>query len=468
MIPAPPSAPVARVSRPVILFTTLFFAPVAVTAAPQPIDLATTLRLAGADNLSVKIAQEKLAEARADAAIARERMFPWVTAGLGFRQHENNLQTVEGRIIDADKRSFSAGVGLNAQWDLGEVYYQKLAAQQRARAEEAALTTQRQNTVTDAALAYYELLRTTATIGIATEALAISERHHAQLVASASAGVTFAGDVQRVATARARHETAVEQAREQARIAAARLAELLKLDPTVDLTPNPAELIPTTLVPTSSSSSPSELKRAAGTGAPAPDLPALVSRALAARPELTQADARLAAVREQHHGARTAPLIPVVSAQATLGGLGGDTGLRSWSRGFDSANDYSVGLSWRIGPGGLFDRSRVRSSEARLRRGELELEQTRDAIRRQVVEFHARAVSLSAQLASLRAALDAATKTAELSRDRRAQAVGGVLEDLIAEDELTRARRDYVAAVAAFDQSQHALLRAVGGEAPAK
>ena len=412
--------------------------------APQPIDLATTLRLAGADNLSVKIAKEKLAEARAEADVAREKLFPWITVGTSLRQHENNIQTVEGRIIDADKRSFSAGVGLNAQWDFGEVYYQKLAAQQRARAEEAALTTQRQNTVTDAALAYYELLRATATIAIATDALELSSRHHAQLVASASAGVTFAGDVQRVATARARNETAVQQAREQARIAAARLAELLKLDPTVELTPATAELIPTTLVPATT------------------DLGALVARALAARPELTQADARLAALREQHNGARNAPLIPVVSASANIGGLGGDTGLRSWSRGFDNSNDYGVGLSWRIGPGGLFDRSRVRSSEARLHRGELELEQTRDAIRRQVVEFHARATSLSAQLTSLRTALDSAEKTAQLSRERRAQSVSGVLEDLIAEEELTRARRDYVTAVASFDQAQHALLRTLG------
>jgi outer membrane protein TolC len=448
----------------VALLAAIPFSVPATSAAPQPIDLATTLRLAGADNLSVKIAKEKLAEARAEADIARERLFPWVSVGATFRQHENNIQTVEGRIIDADKRSFSAGVGLNATWDFGEVYYQKLAAQQRARAEEAAATTQRQNTVTDAALAYYELLRATATIQIALDALAISERHHAQLVASAAAGVAFAGDVQRVATARARNETAVQQAREQARIAAARLAELLKLDPTVDLTPNPAELLPVTLVPTSSSTS--DLKLAASPGAAAaPDLAALVSRALAARPELTQADARLAAVREQHHGARNAPLIPVVNASASIGGLGGDTGLRSWSRGFDNSNDYGVGLSWRIGPGGLFDRSRVRSSEARLRRGELELEQTRDTIRRQVVEFSARASSLSAQLASLRAALDSAEKTAQLSRERRAQSVSGVLEDLLAEEELTRARRDYVAAVAAFDQSQHALLRVLGGEA---
>ena len=68
----------------------------------------------------------------------------------------------------------------------------------------------------------------------------------------------------------------------------------------------------------------------------------------------------------------------------------------------------------------------------------------------------------------MRTALDSAEKTAQLSRERRAQSVSGVLEDLIAEEELTRARRDYVAAVASFDQAQHALLRALGGEAPAK
>ena len=431
--------------RPFATTAFLLAAPLMASAAPQPIDLATTLRLAGADNLSIRIAQEKLAEARADADVARERMYPWVTAGLGFRQHDNNGQTVEGRIVEADKRSFSTGIALNAQWDLGEVYYQKLVAQQRARAEEAAVATQRQNTVTEAALAYFELLRATATIGIATEALELSSRHYSQFAALAASGLGFAGDVQRLAAVRARSETAVAQARESARIAAARLAELVRLDPTVELMPNSAELVATTLVPASA------------------DLGSLVAQALAARPELAQADAQLASVREANQGARRAPLIPTVSAQASFGALGGDTGHRSWSRGFDSSNDYGLGLSWRIGPGGLFDRSRVRSSDARLRRGEFEVEQTRDVIRRQVVEYHARCQSLSAQLASLRVALDAATKTAELSRERRSLAVSNALEDLIAEEELTRARRDYVATLAQSAQAQYALLRALGG-----
>ena len=421
-----------------VLAVALLLAPAALPAATQPIDLATTLRLAGADNLSVKIAREKLTEARAEAAVANSRMLPWVSTGFAFRQHENNIQAVDGTLLNADKRSFAAGFGLNAQWDFGDVYFQKLAAQQRARAEEAAFATQRQTTVYEAALAYFELLRATATIGIATDALALSQRYLDQIQATASAGITFAGDVQRVATQRARNETAVQQAREQARIAAARLAEILKLDPTVDLTPLESELVPVTLTD------------------PAVDLGSLVAGALAARPELTQAEARVAALRETHRGTRYGPLIPVVGAQANVGGLGGESGLRSWSRGFDTSADYSLGLSWRIGPGGLLDR------------GELETEQTRDQIRRQVVEFYAHSKSLGEQLTSLRTAMEAAEKTAQLSRERRAQSVSGVLEDLVAEEELTRARRDYVGAIAQFDQAQYALVRALGGEPASK
>jgi len=37
-----------------------------------------------------------------------------------------------------------------------------------------------------------------------------------------------------------------------------------------------------------------------------------------------------------------------------------------------------------------------------------------------------------------------------------------VLENIFAEQELTRARSDYVAAVAEFNKAQHTLLRATG------
>ena len=62
-----------------------------------------------------------------------------------------------------------------------------------------------------------------------------------------------------------------------------------------------------------------------------------------------------------------------------------------------------------------------------------------------------------------RRALEEADKTARLSRQRRETGVSGVLEDLQAEEELSRARRDYVATVVDYNQSQYA-LRFVSGQ----
>jgi outer membrane protein TolC len=152
-----------------------------------------------------------------------------------------------------------------------------------------------------------------------------------------------------------------------------------------------------------------------------------------------------------------------VGAQAVLGGLGGGPAGSTLTRSFDRSTDYALGLSWRVGPGGLFDRNRQREAAARERLSELEVERWRDVIRRQVVEQHAQLRSLAAQIEFARKSLEAADQTARLSRQRRETGVGAVLEDLQAEDELARARRDYLATVADYNHAQYA-LRYVTGE----
>src|SRR4030095_13341304 len=101
-------------------------------AAPAPvagtIDLPTALRLAGANNLDVQIAREKVTEARADHDSARARYFPWIVPSVVVRRHDENIQAVNGPILDADKQSLAGGIALNAQVDLGETYYQNLVA----------------------------------------------------------------------------------------------------------------------------------------------------------------------------------------------------------------------------------------------------------------------------------------------------------------------------------------------------
>jgi outer membrane protein TolC len=414
------------------------------SASAGMIDLPTALRLAGANNLDVEIAREKVNEARAASDSARARFFPWIVPSIVVRRHGENIQAVEGAVIDADKQSLAAGVALNAQIDLGETYYQNLVAKQLVRSNEAALAGRQREATYRAAAGYFELLRARAAVIAAEEAFRISGRHAEQITVTAEAGLTFQGDAARVRAARERAALTLNRVRTDQRIAAARLAEILRLDPSVDLTPPDEDLAPLSLT-------------TAGE-----ELGSLVGRALASRPELDEAAARIEAAGALRRAAHRGPLIPTLGAQAYVGGLGGGPGNAYLGRNFDMSSDLALGLSWRIGPGGLFDRNRQRETASRERQVELEREKIQDAIRRQVVEQHARLQSLAAQIGLARNTLEAADLTARLSRQRRETGVGAVLEDLQAEDELARARRDYLATVADYNLAQYALRYAVG------
>ncbi|MDQ3623900.1 MAG: TolC family protein, partial [Verrucomicrobiota bacterium] len=112
--------------------------------APHRIDLATALRLAGANNLDVQIARQRLAEVEASELSAIEQFFPSISPGFSYRRHEGNVQTVEGEIIDADKELYSAGATVNAQVELGEAIFRALAARQLVQAARHAAGAQRQ------------------------------------------------------------------------------------------------------------------------------------------------------------------------------------------------------------------------------------------------------------------------------------------------------------------------------------
>jgi len=258
-----------------------------------------------------------------------------------------------------------------------------------------------------------------------------------------AAGIAFKGDELRVKTQTERYQVSLRQGFEQQRIAAANLALILHLDPKVELIPRDADLVPLTLVQTNA------------------PLDSLVNHAMISRPELKQSHALVAAAGEAQNGAKYGPLVPNLGALAFAGGLGG--GKDDSTGSFGASQDYQVGLSWRIGPGGLFDFGRVNATKARSEALKLTGEKLGDEITRQVVEGLTRVQSLSDQMALAKQNLATASEVLTLSRQRKQFGVGIVLEDIQAQQELTRARSDYVSAVAEFDKAQYRLNKAVGG-----
>jgi outer membrane protein TolC len=279
-------------------------------------------------------------------------------------------------------------------------------------------------------------------VEVNSESVRITEEYGSQVRRAVEVGIAFAGDAYRVETQLESNRLAERQAQEAQRIAAARLAQLLHLDPAIEIIPAESSPAPVRIVPSNS------------------HLNSLVEQAFTLRPELQMSSAQRQAARHSRDGAKYGPLVPSISAQYSYGGLAGGRG--SEIANFDESSDYGIGLSWRIGPGGLFDRGRVEATESHLRTTELEGEKLRDEIIRQVVESHTRVRSLADQMTMAKAALAAGQKTLALSRERKEFGVGVVAETIQAEQELTRARRDYLGAVAEFNKAQYSLQRAVG------
>ena len=425
-----------------LLSATATRAQVQLTNSVHPIDLPTALRLAGAQNLDVKIARERLAEAKAEHASAQAQFFPWVAPGILYRQHQNNLQDSPGNIINANKYSYAPGAMVAAQVDVGDALYKSLASKQLVHAADHALEAQRQDTVFAAAQSYFDLALAQGSVGVAKESVQINADYEAQIQHALDAGLAFKGDALRVTVQKQRSELALRQAMELQRTIAARLAQVLRLDPTLELVAQDSDLAPLAIIATNAALDP------------------LVQQSLFSRPELKQSQSLLAATRDAKNGATYGPLIPSVGAQGFFGGLGG--GINGEPSTFGQQEDYLFGVSWRIGPGGLFDFNRVHATDARVKQAELTLERLRDELTRQVVVAFTRWQSLEDQLVTARRALAAAEEALTLAQQRKEFAVGIVLETIQAEQDLTRARLDYLTAIAEFDKAQYALQKATG------
>jgi outer membrane protein TolC len=415
------------------------------TGEPQPIDLPTVLRLAGAENLDVRIAREQLAEAQAGDAAATWQFLPWLSPAAAVRRHDDRIQDVVGNMLDADKHSYSVGLAATLQLDVGDAIYRKLAARQVANAAAFTVEAQQGDAVLAAATAYFELVRVRAFSETVREAGRISSAYEQQVRRAVEIGIANRGDELRVRVQTQRYAIDLRRAQEQQRAAASRLAQLLHLDPATDL--RPLDDAPVALAL-----------------APADPLQPLVERALQARPELQRGRALVSAAERLHSGTTIGPLVPSLGAQAFIGGLGG--GRRGLPSSFGDSEDYALVLGWRIGPGGLLDRSRTRLAAARLERARLEDARLRDEVVRQVVDGVSRVESSADQMKVARENLATAEQSLQLSESRKDFGVAAVLEVIQAQRDLTLARADYVNAVAEYDKAQYALLRAIGQKQP--
>jgi outer membrane protein TolC len=157
-------------------------------------------------------------------------------------------------------------------------------------------------------------------------------------------------------------------------------------------------------------------------------------------------------------------LLPSLGAQAIYGKIRGgpDGDLSDWL----SSHEYVVGLSWRLGPGGLFDFSRTEAANSQLRHQQLLNARLHDDISQQVVDAYEAARAALDEMGIARHGVELAQESLKLSEQRKELGVYAVLEVIQAQQDLTQARHDYSRALTQYAKAQYGLARAtarIGG-----
>jgi outer membrane protein TolC len=284
----------------------------------RPLRLCDALSLAGVENPVIGLADQAVLAAQADRLQALTLLLPSLQAGTNYHYHQGTLQTSFGAIRKANMQSIDFGFGSGA-WVAGTVNYpgllisaplsdaifEPVATKQIVNQRRFQATATRNDVLLGVVLRYLDLLAAEGRLAIFRQSEA-DFNEVARLTADyARAGQGRQGDADRARTDLLLLQGQEQDAQGEVAVAAAELARLLNLDPSLRL---------------QTADVPIMLVRLIDPGKPLPELLEVARRY---RPEVMAAAAAIQASRIRLREEKTRPLFPILWFGYSATGFGG-------------------------------------------------------------------------------------------------------------------------------------------------
>lgn len=420
-----------------------------------PIDLPSVLELADGRNPQVAFARERINEALAQLDKANALWLPSLRGGTNYNKHEGAIQNVAGNVFNTSRSAFWTGFGANAQgaasptipglwanFHLSDAIFQPRIAEQVTASRRSGAQAVTNEMLRDTAWAYLDLLGAEQEHAIARETLANTEKlaHLTELYARTGEGTE--ADDDRMQAERSLRRNDVVRAEEAVRVASARLAQLLHIDPTWPLSPQEATVVPIELI--------------------SADKPAgeLVAQGLSNRPELAESKYLVGEAVERLKREQYAPLVPSVLLGMSYGGFGGGFGGNISN--FNNRMDADAIAYWEIRNLGLGEQAARGESRSRLQQARYREFAMLDRVAREVVEAQAQVQARQRQIEIARDGITSALNSHHRNLQRIENGKGLPIEVLQSIQALTQARREYLRAVIDYNRAQFGLHWALG------
>lgn len=434
----------------------------------QPIDLCSVLRLAGARDLDIATARQRVCQAVADLEEARGLWLPSFFTGPTYYRLDGQVQSIEGKILTVDRSSLYLGTtaslansfaspppgsgfpplnSLSGVLRLSDAIYQARAANRVIAANKAGVGATVNNSLLAAAERYLDLQQAAGTLAISREAAANSEVLANVTRTFASSGAGLEADNRRVLTELKSRRRSIRIAAGQLEIASANLVQQLVLDPRIIVAPiEPAESIVRMV--------PEEIP-----------LDDLIVEGWRSRPELAQSKHLVEAAVFRQKQAQLRPFVPSLALTFAGGGFGG--GQNAFFGNFNARGDFAASLFWDLRGFGLIDYAAVHRAKAVRKTADIDLVRVQAQVANDVVASYKARLAASEALGEARDAVTEALESLNLNLTniRRGAGLPGAtrpIEVLQPIQALAQARAEYLAAVIDYNRAQFRLNRALG------
>jgi len=411
---------------------------------PELIDLPTALQLTDRQNPEIAVARERIREALAIQDRAEVLWLPQLEFGPAWMRHDGQIQRATGEVLTVSRSSLFVGGAFNFNWELGELLYAPLVAQQFTAARQAGAAATTNDRLLDVAVTYFDLLQAYALIEVNRETQA-NARHLLELTENyEKAGKGAAADTARARVEANLRETEGFELQGRVIVISARLAQLVQLPPETIFRPLEPALVPLAVVPEEA------------------PLTELIAQAAAYRPELVENRALILAALERWRAAKITPFVPRLQFAVSGGGFGG--GENSFFGDFNGRSDVGVSAIWRLNQLGVGDAAVIRERASQYAQSIFRRHSVEAAVASQVVQAFGVAFALRGGLGSAQSAVAAARDSYRLNEERvrRAPEQGRPIELLQAIQALARARQDYVQLIAEYNRAQFRLYTSLG------
>ncbi len=402
------------------------------------LDLETVMRLAGANNLTIKEYEIKHQEALAGVTRAGEWWLPNLQVGAATHFLAGNAMNADGKIFtDVARHSLGLGAGASFDIDFSRGNYELLAAKQHAEAVRHWGIAERNQVVLRAVQAFFDLQAAQMKQVFLQNMAAESDTLAKQLKIQADAGLRYPSDYLLALSNYNHLKIELVQAETEREQQSAALVDLLNLEGEISLVSADTILVPVSLVVAALESS-------------------AWRNAMEQRPEFRALQSELSAFQTQRNRAGKGFLLPRLRAGVEDGPFG------AFGKNFGNTFQINVAAVWTLPLGRLTTRGELQQWDSRMLNRQNQLGQFGNRVKQEVKSAQVQSQGASAQIILAREAIQLSGEALRQSLERQNLGTVKPFEVFQAQQIFLQAQLDYLNTVIAFNKAQFALKVALG------